>query len=66
MIKGGGGMSHRRHRLVRGMPDRKKILQGLVREKNHQIAEQERLKSARKEPVFDSVREAFAASRKKR
>lgn len=66
MVKGGGGMSHRRHRLVRGMPDRKKILQQTARELDRQVAEAERLKAARKEPLFGSVREAFEASRKKR
>lgn len=66
MTSGGGRMSHRRHRLVRGRPSRVKGLIDTARilNKEHQdsIVQAER----RKEPMFDSVKEAFEKSRSAR
>ncbi len=65
MTVGGGRMSHRRHRLVRGRPDRKGILQQLARDQDKDRDKTRQLKEAQKEPMFDTVEEAFAASRRK-
>lgn len=57
-------MSYRRHRLVRGRVDRKNILQQVARELDQQAESQKKQKETRKEPMFNSVREAFASRRK--
>ena len=66
MSSGGGRMTHRRHRLVRGRPSR---IGGLIdasrmlnREHEKEVSQAER----KKEPMFNSVRKAFKGGRKRR
>ena len=66
MIKEGGGMSHRRHRLLRGRVDRKDILQQVAREIDREHKKQRTIREAHKEPMFNSVREVFDTAKKKR
>ena len=58
-------MSHRRHQLVRGRPDRKNILQQVAREQDQEREESLKIQKAHQEPKFSSVKEAFDASRRK-
>jgi len=66
MIVGGGRMSHRRHRLVRGRPSR---IGGLIdasrvvnRDHDEKVVQADHKKE---KTMFDSVRDAFEASRRK-
>jgi hypothetical protein len=66
MSFGGGRMSHRRHRLVRGRPSRINALIGTAREINKQKEEETARNERKKEPTFGSVKELFNNTKKRR